>query len=106
MLDLGPHDEPGQRQQFLHLRELGEEVWIDVGSVLVAVVQIIAPRRDHMVGGDPDVRGPVANEIEHSVEHPAVKTGRLQELLTQGGRKLSDVVFIAETFVGNNLPDQ
>ncbi len=72
--DLGPHLESGHVEQLLDLGELGEDVGVDVGPVLVAVVEIIAPRLDHVVGGDSDVRRPIGDQIEHRVEHAALRS--------------------------------
>ena len=72
--DLRPNLESGEVKELFHLRELGENIGVNIGPVLVSVVQLVAPRLDHVVGGDPNMGGTIGHKIQDRAEHTSLGT--------------------------------
>ena len=65
---IGQHDDAHRRQRLLERMELRQQRRVDAGAGLVAGPEVVAERLDDVVGGDADVRGAVAEQVEHRAE--------------------------------------
>ena len=64
-----PDRETCRGGDLLEQGELRQEVRIDTLATLVAGIHLVAERRDHMVGGDADMRRAVGNHPQQAAHH-------------------------------------
>src|SRR5206468_319023 len=91
-----PHREARGGERLLERLELGAQRRIDPRAGLVAGVEVVAERFDHVVAGDADVRGALLEQPDQRREHAAQRA----HLLTVRTQVRGHREEVAEQLVG------
>ena len=96
VLDERPDREAGGGERVFEQIELAAQRGVDARAGLVARVEIVAERLDHVVRGDTDVRGAALEHPQHRPQHTTC--GRDLAALSRDMRRDAEVM--AEQLVG------